>query len=70
MNSPVIEFSDFSFRYHDGSRESLSKINFSIQKGEFILFNIAGVFNAIDHAVLHFFDRGIGKLHHKCIFFI
>lgn len=37
MNSPVIEFSDFSFRYHDGSRESLSKINFSIQKGEFIL---------------------------------
>lgn len=37
MNTPVIEFSDFSFRYHDAGRESLSNINLSIQKGEFIL---------------------------------
>lgn len=37
MNPPVIEFSDFSFRYHDAGRESLSNLNLSIQKGEFIL---------------------------------
>ncbi|WP_122642129.1 ABC transporter ATP-binding protein [Luxibacter massiliensis] len=37
MHPPVIEFSNFSFRYHDAGRESLSKINLSVQKGEFIL---------------------------------
>lgn len=37
MNQPVIEFSNFSFTYHNADSESLTGIDFIIRKGEFIL---------------------------------
>ena len=37
MNQPVIEFSNFSFTYHNADSESLAGIDFIIRKGEFIL---------------------------------
>ena len=37
MNQPVIEFSNFSFTYHNADSESLTGIDLIIRKGEFIL---------------------------------
>ena len=37
MKEPIISFENFSFKYHLRQKEALSKINFNIQKGEFVI---------------------------------